>query len=341
VASRSIGFEIYNSGKISEKDFDVHFLLWGRGGPNWEFEEKKYYLEQDAEWTHIQRSKRKSLGKLSVFKRLSFPSKFEPVISPPSSLEQTESKSFISSNHNNADNERKSYAQVVNGNNSKIMSNSLPTSNYGIRREIWVPKKVKSLHLPGLIPFMKYTSFPAPDPSNWPDSPCLSWFRAHGPALPIKTFSSFKELFSFHFSAVSSFSPASSPSTATVNPSSPPRPAAAPAKSVAMANIPIDPQPFVPPGFQIQHIEGRTAVHRVVLPRRPRRHEEYAIATIQPMPEGQVLFDNIRDVLEDFFANVARVGVRDVQKCPFGQAYVRFAHFRDRDRLVAHSPHQF
>jgi hypothetical protein len=108
-----------------------------------------------------------------------------------------------------------------------------------------------------------------------------------------------------------------------------------------MENIPIDPQPFVPPGFQIQHIEGRTAVHRVVLPCRPRRHEEYAIATIQPMPEGQVLFANIRDVLEDFFANVARVGVRDVQKCPFGQAYVRFAHFRDRDRLVAHSPHQF
>jgi hypothetical protein len=29
VASRSIGFEIYNSGKISEKDFDIHFLLWG------------------------------------------------------------------------------------------------------------------------------------------------------------------------------------------------------------------------------------------------------------------------------------------------------------------------
>jgi hypothetical protein len=59
------------------------------------------------------------------------------------------------------------------------------------------------------------------------------------------------------------------------------------------------------------------------------------------MPEGQVHFAKIRDVLEDFFANVARVGVRDVQKCPFGQAYVRFAHYRDRDRLISHSPHQF
>jgi hypothetical protein len=194
----------------------------------------------------------------------------------------------------------------------------MPPSIYSNRREIWVPKKEKSLQLPGLIPFMKYTSFSAPDPSNWPDSPCHSWFRAHGPSVPIKKNSTFKELFSFSISAVSPNSPASSPYTATVNPSPLPSSAAAPAKTLAMANIPIDPQPFVLPGFQIQHIEGRTAVHRVILPRRPRRHEEYAISTIQPMPKGQVHFANVCDVLEDFFANVARVGVRDVQKCPFG-----------------------
>jgi hypothetical protein len=97
----------------------------------------------------------------------------------------------------------------------------------------------------------------------------------------------------------------------------------------------------VPPEFQIQHIEGQTVVHRVVMPRRPRRHEEFAIATIQPMPEGLVHFANIHDVLEDFFVNVARVGIRDVQRCPFRQAYVRFVHFRDRDWLVAYSLHQF
>jgi hypothetical protein len=68
VASRSVGFEIYNSGKISKKYFVLHFLLWGRGGPNWEFKERKYYLEQDSEWTHVQRSKNKVIGKLSVFK---------------------------------------------------------------------------------------------------------------------------------------------------------------------------------------------------------------------------------------------------------------------------------
>jgi hypothetical protein len=41
VSSRAVGFEIYNSGKFSEKDFDLYVHLWGNGGPNWLFEEKK------------------------------------------------------------------------------------------------------------------------------------------------------------------------------------------------------------------------------------------------------------------------------------------------------------
>jgi hypothetical protein len=108
-----------------------------------------------------------------------------------------------------------------------------------------------------------------------------------------------------------------------------------------MANIPIDPGPFIPNGFEVLQIEGRTDIQRVVLPRRARRHEEYAIATIAPMPPGQVHFANVRDVLEEFFQTIARVGVRDIQKCPFGQAYIQFAHMRNRDRLVNTSPHVF
>jgi hypothetical protein len=60
-----------------------------------------------------------------------------------------------------------------------------------------------------------------------------------------------------------------------------------------MANIPIDPRPFVPHGYQIQHIAGKFAVKRVVVPRRPREHQQYAIATINPFPEGLVTFDNV------------------------------------------------
>jgi hypothetical protein len=79
-----------------------------------------------------------------------------------------------------------------------------------------------------------------------------------------------------------------------------------------MANIPIDPAPFIPNGFEVLQVEGRTTVQWVVLSHRSRRHEEYAIATIATMLAGQVHFANIRDILEDFFQNVARVGIRDI-----------------------------
>jgi hypothetical protein len=34
VSSRAVGFDIYNSGKFSKKDFDLYVHLWGNGGPN-------------------------------------------------------------------------------------------------------------------------------------------------------------------------------------------------------------------------------------------------------------------------------------------------------------------
>ena len=80
----------------------------------------------------------------------------------------------------------------------------------------------------------------------------------------------------------------------------------------------------------------------MVLPCRARRHEDWAIATIQPLPD-EVLFPNVREVLEDFLQHdpVAQVGVREIQPCPFGEAYVQFRYVRDRDRLVRDSPTAF
>jgi hypothetical protein len=66
VASKSVGFEIYNAGKILENDFEISFNLWGNGGPNWLVEERKYYSGQDSSWTTVYR--KKSL----VFDRLEF-----------------------------------------------------------------------------------------------------------------------------------------------------------------------------------------------------------------------------------------------------------------------------
>jgi hypothetical protein len=79
----------------------------------------------------------------------------------------------------------------------------------------------------------------------------------------------------------------------------------------------------------------------VVVPHHPRQNEDVAIVSFNPMLPGQILFVNVRNVLEDFLINSTRVGFRNIQPCPFGAAYVQFAHLRDRDRLVRESPLPF
>lgn len=58
VASKSVGFHIYNAGRVIEKDFEMVFSLWGNGGPNWRREELMFYKEEDDEWTLIGRNGR-------------------------------------------------------------------------------------------------------------------------------------------------------------------------------------------------------------------------------------------------------------------------------------------
>jgi hypothetical protein len=69
VSSKSVGFDIYNKGKISEEKFELFINLWGNGGPNWMVEELKFYKEQDASWSIVQRY----VKKRSVIDRLKFP----------------------------------------------------------------------------------------------------------------------------------------------------------------------------------------------------------------------------------------------------------------------------
>lgn len=58
VASKYVGFKVYNAGRISEKDFEIVFNLWGNGGPLWCREELNFYREQDAEWSLVYRNGR-------------------------------------------------------------------------------------------------------------------------------------------------------------------------------------------------------------------------------------------------------------------------------------------
>ena len=161
VASKAVGFEIYNAGKIVEKDFELVFNLWNYGGPNWQREEALYYAELDNEWTLVGRSDKAIVpnfgdhrsysavvrdGK-SVFERLSGPIhegsnqglnsnslQLNPVQVRPQMERQVVQRSF-------ARNHVVCHACEANGHMARFCT----TPN-----------------LPGLWPFIHFDSFPSP-----------------------------------------------------------------------------------------------------------------------------------------------------------------------------------
>lgn len=59
------------------------------------------------------------------------------------------------------------------------------------------------------------------------------------------------------------------------------------------------------------------------------------------MPDLQVPFANVRQILTEFIIDVRHLGLADISTCPFGQAYVKMDNPFDRDTLVNQSPHVF
>ncbi|TVT99539.1 hypothetical protein EJB05_55088, partial [Eragrostis curvula] len=124
------------------------------------------------------------------------------------------------------------------------------------------------------------------------------------------------------------------PSPRRQPPTSPELPVAQVHQSSSMAYNHVDPTPFLPRHFHRVEVPGRAVMARMIGGRAPPRNEEIGIAIIDPMPDHQVQFANIHDVLDDFFRLHLRVRIRDIQPCPFGQAYVKFDTILDRDRIA-------
>jgi hypothetical protein len=294
VSSSAVGFEIYNQGVLAQSSFKIFFNLWGQGGPNWIAEEKKFYKEQDKEWTEV---RSKVANNKSVFTRLS----------PAQNVASSRRVSvFDRLEHSSAAPTVTNFGQSYGA--FKDRFNGLHNDHYftGQRYFHQSSNQPTRFHLgaklPGFLSSFKFPSFPS---LAWPDSSYQFWFKAHGHAPQIQSVTSFGDFSFLHKQVADSvLRVASSPSSPlSLHPENP-LPSSATLSPVnsptAMANIPIDPRPFVPHGFEIQHIEGRVGVKRVVVTRKPRLHEQYAIATINPFPQGQVHFQNVRGVLEDF-----------------------------------------
>ncbi|CAM0909026.1 unnamed protein product [Alopecurus aequalis] len=105
-----------------------------------------------------------------------------------------------------------------------------------------------------------------------------------------------------------------------------------------MANFPFDPTPFLPPDRVALEVEGRPARVRVIHGDLRLSNEDLAIITIIPMPQGEVAFQNVQEILGEFFTE-KRVAIKSISKCPFGQAFVRFDSVEDRDWFVGNGPH--
>jgi hypothetical protein len=70
-------------------------------------------------------------------------------------------------------------------------------------------------------------------------------------------------------------------------------------------------------------------------------HEDWAIINIHPLPEHEVLFPVVRDVVREYLVEHRRVGVRAIQRSHLGQVLVQFHSVLERDNLVLLGPQQY
>nr|TKW30157.1 hypothetical protein SEVIR_2G016600v2 [Setaria viridis] len=103
----------------------------------------------------------------------------------------------------------------------------------------------------------------------------------------------------------------------------------------------VNPAPFMPRGCQRQIVGFRKPMSRVVLGGARRNQSDVAIAKIEPLPQLQVSFQSIRELLDDFLRNHKGLTIHSIQPCPYGQAYVRFHFVHEKDFLIGGGQHQY
>jgi hypothetical protein len=108
-----------------------------------------------------------------------------------------------------------------------------------------------------------------------------------------------------------------------------------------MAYRRVDPEPFLPPGFSASVVLHREVMARSVTRRLPPMHEDWAIINIQPLPDHEVTFPAVRDVVREYLVEHRRLGVRDIQRSHLGQVLVQFSSVLERDNLVLLGPQQY
>jgi hypothetical protein len=108
-----------------------------------------------------------------------------------------------------------------------------------------------------------------------------------------------------------------------------------------MANFDVNPIPYIPAGFDLEHWARPARGRTIIAGNPPRRHEEFAIATLTPAPQPQnlqQLQNAITDVI-NYFEGPRQVHVVSACPSPLGLCLLEFRSALTRQSMINLSPH--
>ncbi|XP_045090689.1 uncharacterized protein [Aegilops tauschii subsp. strangulata] len=381
VSSKEVGFSIIKGGNISLPLLNINFLLWGSGGPNSSWELDQYLQEKEDAWTHVFRDHpRKSYLQALRTPTSYIQHAPTPIRSPARSHQQhtvhpsdrDRRPEPFKDSYERAGNPpiqtafnglycvrclmhghlRPSCTNRIKCRNCKrwghiardCFSAKQPSSSPILQptRHPTLPSQPTSNATPNLMIPRQITTVAANETNqlvrgsvitpayqeNRGDASISAGadIRHYNPATP-----SIAQRLRAATIQDSAHSP---PLRLAIHSSSP-------SSAQSMAAFPFDPSPFIPTGHHRVDVAGRPARIRILTGAVPAAHEEWAIATIVPMPNLPVQFATVREVLSEFLTDVKHLRFSEISPCPFGQAYIKFDSVFDRDELVNSSPHPF
>jgi hypothetical protein len=86
-----------------------------------------------------------------------------------------------------------------------------------------------------------------------------------------------------------------------------------PKTSIGMAYQQVDLRLFTPNGFQPMEVQHCELMVRAVMRHAPPTHEDFAIVSINPLPDNVLQFVAVHEVVHEFLDEHMNVRIRDIQ----------------------------